>query len=302
MRFTLHDHQGKGDAFRTALLAAGWLETPGPADLLLIDHDVPGFHRQTIEAHAAQGAKVVLYPHGAMPLVSWDGLFEPSGLVALTLTPAPGQRDVLGWYGYPGPTAVVGWSMCPLRKFRPGPEPRTVLFAPYHPTNGDLHPAAQEANARTFAALLAYAPETLVVRYSELETSGLWDVEGVVYHEMDLNLAGALDDIARADLVVATGTLAYLAVASGKPTVFFGQEVCPWEKTSTGYRYAQLFMEYCDFLRFPVHYDGGPLGPYVEAAFTEGPEVREWKARFIGPPFNPAHFVKMMTRVVTGEE
>lgn len=302
MRFVLHDHQGKGARLGRELRAAGWKEVPGgAADLLLIDHDVPGFHRQVIEAHRANGAKVVLYPHGAMPIVSWDGIFEPSGLVDLTLTPADGQAVVLHRYGYPGPVAVAGWSYCDLRPFQPVRRegPVKVLFAPFHPTNEGLHAPAKDANARAFEALLQVPGLTLVVRHGDrqLEHSGLWEVPGVIYHAMDRELGGALEDIARADLVVASGTPGYLAVALGKPTVFFGQEVHPWDTVNGEVKYAQHWEAYRDLVRFPFALDDGPAGEVLAEAGRTDAGVRGWRETFIGEPLDGTRFVRLMEQV-----
>lgn len=303
MRFVLHDHQGKGAHLAQLLISTGmWIQVGGgQADLLLIDHDVPGWHREIIKAHKFTGGKVVMYPHGAMPIVSWDGMFPPSELVDLTLTPAWGQAEVLRRYGYPGAVEVLGWSLCEVLPFEPVKKIRTVLFAPVHPTGGQLHPAMMAENRAAFEQLLGL-DVTLIVRHvdRDVKRSGLVRVDRpqVIYQASDMSLEGALAAIRLADVVVARGTLAYLAVALGKPVVFFGQNVRPWDRIGDQYVYAQHWEAYRELVHFPFDLADGEAGAVLQESAASGAAVAGWKERFIGEPVNGFVFAEGMHRLV----
>ena len=132
------DHHRESARLVEALVRAGHILVPGPpADLLLIDLDPPEFgYRQFIDRFADQGAKVLLYPHGAGPLLVYDGLYEPYERVDGNLVIGPGQAELMRRMEYPHPTHAIGWTLCEQRPFRPAADVRNVLFAPTHP-NGD---------------------------------------------------------------------------------------------------------------------------------------------------------------------
>ena len=290
LRFGVIDHNGKGQAYAHALMAAGHeLVTGGPADLFLIDADPPRLlHRQVIDQWKANGATVLLYPHGgggANAVLQYDGLWEPYEGVDAALVTGVGQAEVLRRIDYPSPTHVVGWTYCEQRPFRARADIRHVVFAPTHPAaDGSMEAAWREDNANVFRALLD-GPWRVTVRHvGTLEENGLWEADGVDF--VNGRRHAEFVEIDAADAVVAgDGTFPTLAIARGVPTAVYrhakplalGLPDEPAKPLLRGERYA-------DYARYPFDPTAGPLDEVLHEA-ARGPEpYEEWKRRFIGPP------------------
>jgi hypothetical protein len=94
------------------------------------------------------------------------------------------------------------------------------------------------------------------------------------------------------DLIVGHQTFAYLAIASGKPTVMFGEDVPPhsmhvpvrsWEK-------------YKDLLKFPLDLLVGHPQDVLNQAASSEDSIREWKYNFIGSSFQSSCFLASLER------
>jgi hypothetical protein len=295
------DHHRESVQLAEALVNAGHMLVNGPpADLLLIDLDPPAFgYRQYIDHFKDQGATVLLYPHGAGPLLVYDGLYEPYENVDGNLVIGPGQAELMRRMEYPHPTHAIGWTLCEQRPFRPASDVRNVLFAPTHPNgDGSMRAVYREANAETFARLLEGDWHVTVRHIGSLEQNGLWEAPDATFRQG--NFHPAVDDIDAADLVVAAdGTFPSLAVARGVPTVMYSQALPPGlgkrgDKT-VPLRRAE---RYLDFLRFPFDVADGPLDEVLHAAARSEAPIAEWKRRFIGEPFDEAAFVAQVEQMV----
>ena len=65
------------------------------------------------------GAKIVLYPHGGgIPILSYDGLWEPDTRVFANFVTGLGHAEYLRRIDYPSQTHVVGWTYCDHLPFR----------------------------------------------------------------------------------------------------------------------------------------------------------------------------------------
>src|SRR5262245_23352362 len=130
LKIAVRDHTSKSRPFTHALFAAGHeFEPKGQADLLLIDLDPPYLpYKPMIDHYVAMGAKVMLYPHGGPPVLSYDGLFDPDPRVFANMVTGVGHAEFLRRLGYPSPTHVVGWSLCELRPFQASENVKKVLF------------------------------------------------------------------------------------------------------------------------------------------------------------------------------
>ncbi|MFL5883896.1 MAG: methyltransferase domain-containing protein [Thermoleophilaceae bacterium] len=307
MRVAIRDHQGKAAPYALALTAAGHEVVPvtEPADVLLIDHDVPApGYLPVIESQAAAGAKIFLYPHGAYPILSWDGIHPVSDLVHGNFVIGEGHAEVMRRYEYPHPLHVAGWPYGEVLPFQPCADARRILFAPSHPSGDGYMPEVErELNRLVFDELLSLGVELTVRHIGTLEQNGLERVEGVRYSEG--RMVNAFEEIDASQAVVScVGTFPYLAVARGKPTVFYGQDVRPNDdgdlRAEREPRYALHWDRYRDYMRFPFDAADGPIGELIsEAAADEGP-IREWKRLFIGDPFDPNGFVQVLEREVKG--
>ncbi len=255
-----------------ARLVEYWGMSSNEDDLLLIDIDIEP-PRQIVDEF---NGKVVIYPHGAAPNLTWDGVHEPHPKVSVNLVTSEGHKEVMQRYGYPHPIEVIGWYLCEIEPWKP-PRGKKVLFAPIHPIVGGAFMFVEdmEENARVFKELLDMDIE-LSVRYRHaLIMNGLHKEEGVRYYNTQW-----FDDLDEYDMVVANGTIAYAAVAKGIPTVMVKQETSARQlgDATDNKLIVKSLDKYWDYLKYP--YGSENLKESMELAAAQEPV--EWKERFIG--------------------
>lgn len=300
MNIQISDHQDKSFALRDALLAGGHTIVDRDADVLLIDFDGDLAHYpRVIEAAYESGATILLYSHGAMPITAWDGVVEPSPKVGAYLAQTPGQKWVMEAYEYPHPVHVIGWHFSEQRRFCAVDRPKRLLFAPWHPHgNGWMLDEGKQKNTALFGNLLELTRRfDVTVRYiHSIEANGLWPDAAVGWQPSNRTITESIQAIERADVVIGYGTFAYLAVALGKPTLMYGQDVCPMDGYSPEtLKFVKHWERYRDYMRYPYDADNwAPMGLnfVIEKACRE--EAGEWRERFIGDPFNPSAFCRLV--------
>lgn len=300
LRIALKDHRRESLPLSSALHAAGHeLVGDGPADVLLIDLDPPmRLYTDLIDRYKDDGAKVILYPHGAGgPILSYDGLFEPDPRVDANLIAGVGQAEFLRRIDYPAETHTIGWSYCDRRPFRPCADVQHVVFGPTHPAaDGSMMDIRRELNSKVFAELLK-GPWKLTVRYiGTLAQNGLWEAEGVTF--VNGHGHAELTEIDTADVVVAgDGTFPTLAIARGVPTVVYGQATLAWgfpDEKPTKLRRPE---RYRDYIRYPFDFEDGPLDEVIQAAAADEAPIADWKRRFLGEPFNAFAAAEIIERI-----
>lgn len=302
--FACWNHQNKPLALVQALIDAGWQPTTTPrCDLLLVDHCRAEPRNRLIDECADHGGTILVYPHGARPFVDYDGLIVPDARVAAHLVQSPGAADVLASFGFPLPVHVTGWHFNPVRPAVRPARIRTVLFAPAHPLgDGTLRDDRKQLNAAVFASLAAAARRRawrLVVHlYADAERNGIPRIPGVAY--VPSGLDGATNLLETADLVVAEGTYAYLAVAAGRPTLMFGQDVRPCD--DAGERTVDSWEAYAGLLRYPLDMADGSADAMAELARAGTDQVADWRRRFIGQPFDAEAFATLVDRIVGAKQ
>ena len=302
MKIQISDHQDKAYHLRRAIQQAGHQVVDSYADLLLIDFDGPIAHYpKVIEQAYAQGAEVYLYSHGAMPLTCWDGIWKPHEYTRGYLAQTPGQKRVMEAYGYPYPVHVIGWHYCKQHSFAPT-EARNVLFAPWHPQGtGYLPPEGEVANRATFSNLTQIKGINLRVRLVGLAEHNNIDVlDSVEYEPSNRSLAGAVASIEKADLVVGYGTIAYLAVALGKPTIMYGQNTEPYDGYSPEtLKYVKNWGLYRDVMHYPYDADGLNVEELSELiSFAAQHEATTWRKEFIGNQWDQPGFVYLLEQLI----
>lgn len=270
MRVAFYDNGGKGQRIATALIAAGHELHDTDGDVAVIDHEHQ--HQALCDRHET----VVLYPHGGNPQLDWDGHLDPHPHTRLHLVHGPGHAEVMAAYGYPVRCVPVGWCYGPLAPMREPCEPRRVLFGPAHEIG------------------TGYLSEPL--RALNLETEIELRAEGF---EVSVRTNGGLgfDDIDRADVVVADGTLAHLALARGVPTVMLGGGLCP-DLGHTAPVFPASWASYAPLMAYPFTTESGPLGEAVRAAAADPGAVGEYRRRFVGGPFDADLVVRLIEEVV----
>lgn len=297
MRYLIRNHQDKSAPYELALREAGHTHgSVDDADVVLIDFDLPHpAYNGWVQLAGDLGAALIVYPHGFTTTMVQDIVGEPVQVDA-SFVPGPGQKQLMERFGYPNPVHVAGW---------PGPrlqaEPREcerVLFAPHHPLgSGYMQPDCWEANAKAFECLLAEPFDLSVRHVGTLEQNGLWEVDGVEYIQGVMN--GSLH---AADVVVAGGTYAANCIACGIPVVMYDQQR-EWRMEAEDREETAFpagWEEWADFTRYP--YDLAPGVCEQAAADPQISAVRKWQEAFIGPPFDPKGFARLVEDIAERKE
>ncbi len=293
MKFAIYAFEGKELYLRQAMYGRGHIEAEKieDTDLLLVDTDVPWAmpRPQMIEAAHAVGAKVAVYPHGGLPDWTYDGLAEPNPLVDLRLEHGPGSIEVADLLGLDLKQEAFGWLYSPTALFTPVENPRKVLFASLHPiiegfanpeTNG--HDPAPEWNQRVYKQLLALGYELTVSVVGPPHRSGLWPhPRAALVANQTMGFTNSYQLVMNADVVVAAGTMAALAVACGKPAVMFAQDNFT-TYANNDYAHPENPELYEDLIRYPLDASDGDLGDLILRACVGDPAAAEWRNRFVG--------------------
>ena len=297
MKFWIYKHQHKAAVYIDALLCARYELSESKPDFVLFDHDIgrgDDTFRPQIIRRVREGAKIFMYPHAARPMIQWDGMYPCfTDHVMGSFVIAPGHTEVMKRYGYPLPTWEVGWSYCRFRSFKPVSKVKMILFCPIHPhANGWLSDTDKQINIDTFNALLKLKGVHILVRYlRDLHKQGLWAQRGVQYYQGKPD--GSTRQIDYVDLVVGHQTPAYLAIARGKPTIMCGDRVVPHSgNTPESFRSVSSYDKYREYLEYPWDVADGDLEHQIEMVRRDDIRIRDWKARFLGKPFDPDYFTK----------
>ncbi len=294
MRFALWDHAGKGGYLHQRLLQAGHTtaETFADADLMLLDCDWAWAHPrpELIQAAHSTGAKIALYPHGGLPtMFVYDGLTEPDPLVDLRLEHGHGSIEAAELLGLELKQEAPGWLYSPTRPFQLVDKPRKILFAPQHPnmemllnggTNG--HDPGPSQNQQTYRDLLELDFDLTVSVVGPLWRNGIFPhprARLASNHEM--RFEASLPLITEADVVVAGGTMAALAVAMGKPTVMLAQPDLT-DYVNGRYQEATHADLYRDLFRYPLDVSDGDLEALIARACASNDEAAAWRTLHIG--------------------
>ncbi len=280
--FCVFDHQGKTRFLTGALLDRGWQHTPPEhADVLLLDIDDPDAPGRSEMIDRCPG-RVVLYPHGG--LSAYDGYYQPDDRVDVHLVHGPQAVPLVEQLGLSREVKPVGWSYSPWVDYTPPREIRRVLFGPIHPYgSGFLFDELKQVNARVFTALQNTDVEVTVQMFGTPAMNGTQERRGVTIVRSSLVVDWRWID--QADLVVADGTLACLALARGKPVVMFGQEVNRGLDEHNRPRTGTIV----EWPRYPIDFDDAPLPELFTAACDD--TGGWWRDQFVGGPFDKNAFL-----------
>lgn len=303
--YVMFNHQEKGNAFVNALngkytrLFDG--EFYSGLDFMLTDSDIMGRQYRLDCFRALKIKAVFLIPHTARPNLVND--IEP-GWPHLTaqFVVSQGHVDVIRAYGYDKPLHPVGWTLTPIRAFKPRKEPRNVLFAPIHPRCSKVD---QDVNRETFARLLKLAKAddiVLTVRFiKNLYDSGLETVRhpNVIYATglMSNGDNSQMEQMEKADLVIGHQTFAWKAVALGIPTLMMGERCLPThiEPRTGKVRFAKNWNLYKELIAFPLDIlETDDILGLMRKAVCYDDDIKDWKRRMIGHPFRPKRFVEIV--------
>jgi hypothetical protein len=293
VRFAIWDHAGKGDYLRQRLFAAGHTaaDTIDDCDLLLLDCDWRWAHPrpELIQAAVKAGAKVALFPHGGQPTIFiYDGLTEPDPLVNLRFEHGPGSLEVAGLLGLDLSQEATGWLYSPTKPFAAVDDPVKVLFAPQHPNMETIshpvngHDPGPKLNQHIYRQLLELDYEITVAMVGPAWKNGVWaHPRARIFQNPQMLFHVSWQLIQEADVVVGAGSVAAAAVASGKPTIMFGQGHYA-DYIDGEYRWPDNWKSYDDLLRYPLDADQGDLDELIVQACLGDDEASKWRDRFVG--------------------
>ena len=293
------NHQGKADKLAEALSPKYTLDTDEGCRqrtrFLLTDNDVRGRVPQLERSRRLGVHSFFVYPHTARPSMINDNWPAWEGTTAQFVVNEY-HAEVLRGYGYKKPLESIGWTLCPIRDFRPT-RAREVLFMPIHPRNA---PIDRKVNRQAFDKLAALATAgriNLTVRYvGDLIDNGIPKIGGVTYIQGRMNQNFA--EIDAADVVVGHQTAAWIAVARGVPTAMMAEDMPThfrtymneYINTKSWDRVSRLFRYPLDILA-----EDDTMALLTRAARSDS-EIADWRRRMIGEAFDPQKFVSIVER------
>lgn len=270
-----------GDPYAAALAAAGHELVPEGGDVLLIDADCPWPpYKEPCDTHRL----TVLHPHG-LGIVAYGAGQEPRHpRTVAAFAAAPGHVE-LAAAGGDVATFAAGWPWTALLPFRPVDRVRRVFFAPAHASKNSGQWLPGETDAWREAG------STLMEQYRPADRGGdvIWHVSQTP-HPLDVTQQA----IREADLVAtASSTVLALAVACGRPAVFFGAATMfdNWDKTETNVLAPPPALR-AELERIAAY----PYGP-ADAAEACQIEASDWRSRFVGGAFDPGQVAVAFDKV-----
>ena len=317
MRFIFMNHQQKGQVFADALKVKGGTSIPYPLlpgykyikdDFVLTDSDAsPGkVHRLSMLRNQTKIKTFIVYPHAARPPLYAD-LYPVFQHTTMQMVSAVEHVKILRIIGYEKPMVVVGWSLCPIRKFRRTwldyKRPLKVLFAPIHPHCASID---KDVNRKVYSILSKLHTEgfiELTVRFiKSMESSGLSNerIPKVIYSQGLMD--GDYHQIDLSDVVVSHQTFAYIAVARGIPTVMMAEDMPTHTvKSDDGYVCARQWDKYKDRLMYPLDILNceDPL-MLLHRSSQDDSAIVDWRERLIGKQFVPETFWELIKEYIHG--
>lgn len=294
LTYLIFNHQNKGDAFKKALDQKYKEVLRDPVDIVFSDQAIYGRVQRLRKLNAKYN---FIFPHAAHPNLMND-MVPVWDEVTAEFVVTECHKDVMQIYGYNKPIHAVGWGLCELREYKPRP-PINVLFAPIHPRCADID---MDANRETFE-LLRDLDIKLTVRYlGDIAENGLEKVEQANIEYTQGEYEPSVEQIDRADVVVAHETFLYLAVARGVPTVGFNEDI-PTHLIPRGVPtvYPNNWKKYLHLVRYPIDIKDGHPMDMLEMAAKSDESIKKWRMDMIGDmEFDDKLFHKYMEGYVEG--
>jgi len=298
--FYAMQNKDAGKAYIDALLSAGYGQVGNlrRADFILYDVERPNHHREYSNFLASHCG--FIYPHAPYSsYFHWDGIYSPLP-VECNFVVAPGAKQALESINYPYRVEVTGFSHCTIKPFAPTSGKKVLLVVP-RPMNGgryvceDLHTGLR--NVYKFLTFHSKEFERITIQHvpEHWEKLGLPECSRFEYTINDprheTNPARYITDlIDQYDLVFGIGTAAYIALARGKPTVMWGNDLMP----RTISHLSQHSENYMNYFRYPLDFEKMSFDEILKAAQTESQEIAQWKADNIGENFDADRFLKIV--------
>ncbi len=312
-RYFLIQHQDKPVPYMQALMRCGYRHIPSlkAADFLLLDRTIGGIFegsstkiRPPVEQAVDLGIPIFLYPHSTRPNVPYDLQEYRERNVNALFTIAEGHKEVLRRIGVDFDVEVCGWPYSKIKPFMPAERKGLkILFAPIHPIGRKiawLPDIDKELNKKAYDMLGQLKDVSVSVRHiSDLIYNGIEKKNDNFRHYTSM-LKLTYNDINNFDLIIGGFSLAYLAIALGKPVIMLGEGVMPHNTPRDGGRLilARNWDKYKDYMRYPYNIEEissiTEFNDMIEKAIKPSSDYEKWRKRFIGKPFNGDYFVKRL--------
>jgi hypothetical protein len=298
MKFHVTPYQHKSEPYRAALLEAGHEEDNVNPDIILVDRDwfIANDKEPRDEVLRYPNAVVTVYPHSALPPWWYDGLVKLQDYVKCVFVIGEGQKRAMQIIAPHAWVETTGWAWSELVPFQPPAQVKKILFAPIHPAGGRLRHEAIDANAAITKDLarLAESGYDVTIRYM-----GSRFRQGVRRCEKIRFIQGVADgstkDIDEAELVIAEGTMLYLAVARGKPSIGINQHIPTRANKKCELYTPHRWREYGDGIAYPINYGSAPIEDLMRRAISV--ECAEWRRDFIGDKLCPQDFAAKVEKI-----
>lgn len=315
--FYMRDNKSAGLPFANALIHAGYerIENDTPesglphdlpgmrkADFFLLDHDW-SYRKSTQWDASIKERPTFIYPHTPYSWFLWDGIL-PTQRVCCNFVVSEGAKEAMRLYGYKRPVEVIGFSNCEIQPFKPM-DGTKLLFAPAHPVHDGKFPRpeglqrVQRATHHIIKHLDYFESVTVRWHGKTLRDCGLEEFAGKPVNLENVDVYGmptirehALAAIARADLVVSESTFGYMAVASGKPTIFYGYDDRKIPDSREGL--AKSYNRYKHIFHFPLSFEEMDIADILYIRKAPHPHIENWKLENIGKQFEAEKFVSIL--------
>jgi len=287
--FIYRKHLDSGTPFVRALEEAGYKASKENGLFYLFDCENVGRRREYIKDILSRMPGFI-YPHTPFTSWLWDGPYQALP-VQCNFVSAPGHKEIMRRYGYKSRVEVVGFPRCEVREFTPTTGTK-VLFVPARPRKDDGRHARKDQAAFDFLMKHRSRFESVTVCHTEGRdfvgdfTPILTDPKQVTSPADNMR-----DLVEQYDLIVAVNTPAALAVAIGKPTIFFDGDEAP--ETNRG-KPAMNYDEYREILCYPLQLSQMDIYEVLDTREAPNQAVERWKADIIGGNFDGGKVVEVI--------
>lgn len=306
-RYYMFERRDSANLFINALNTAGYIRSgdPDSADFLLYDLEQE-IYIPVIDDFYKKKKPIFVYPHSANSWYFWDGFHEEHP-VSCNFVFTKEIKNAMIDYGYKSRIEPCGFSLSSVTSSS-ATRRNALLFAPMHTmgTKGKdflRAPASFDLNRKTLDRVLGLAKlfTSVTVRYGKsFDACGMYDpkMSNVRFEEAVLKSANSIKSIQQHDIVIAAGTLAYISVAIGKPTIFFNQ----YNETPREWIYtAKSYEKYRHILDYPVQLSQMTDRQVFEFMSNTGQWRRrldQWKSANIGESFSRQKFLEVIKEFV----
>jgi hypothetical protein len=301
--------------FVDALLAAGYQQTADyqKADFILTDKEptsprdgTPAWRRERFIKQCGD-RPVTIIPHTPYCAWLWDRWLEPMK-VSCNFVTAPVGVMAMSAYGYPYRFEEIGWARGPIQPFSPR-SGNNLLYAP--PLNVHWKEGVLKYNndLPIHRKVLAWIVENrkhfdrVTLNYTrsmeEFEYNTLPDM-GFEFFDVgskrDLSTKTATSSIEKADLILSSNTMGYIALANGYPTLLTNsyRGVPPTCATGAG----EHWDDYKEHYEFPLCLFDMTADEVLALRDAPNAEVEDWKAWNVGSPFMADKFISVIREFV----